>query len=114
MVVRKIKASSLIETIVAMIVLVLVFLFSVMIVNNVMQSAFLGAKTKATLKMYTLLEETKRDKSYLDDEITYGNYTIKKQIEVKKENEVLIVLEFILEDEHQHLITRVKEEVLLD
>lgn len=114
MALKKIKASSLIETIVAMLVLVLVFLFSVIIINNVMQSAYLGAKSKAILKMHELLAITKRDKIYLNDSFSSGNYTILKNIELKSGNESLLLIEFVLEDEKHAVISTIKEEVLVD
>ncbi len=117
MVVKKnyrIKASSLLETIVAMVVMVLVFLFSMMIVNNVIQSASLGAKTKATLKMYELLAETKRTKKYLNESITYEHFMINKNITPKSGNNALWVVRISLENEKGDRITEIKEEVVAE
>jgi hypothetical protein len=114
MVVRKIKSSSLIETIVAMLVLVLVFLFSVMIINRVMQSASLGSMTKVKLHLHELLAETKKNKSYLSERSSWGNYTIRKEVIAKPGNDRLWVLEFIAEDEKGLILATVKEEVIAE
>jgi len=77
-----------------------------------MQTASLGAKTKATLKMYELLAETKQYKTYTSENIAYENFTIDKQVGAKPGNEALLILAFELKDEKGLVIGNVKEEVL--
>ena len=114
MAVMKFKSSSLIETIVAMLVLVLVFLFSVMIVNNVMQTASLGAKTKARIHMYQLLSEAKQKKTFIDERIKVGNYTIDKHVFSVPDNDRLLLLDFVLEDEKGVVLYHIKEQVVAE
>lgn len=110
----KLKASSLLETIVAMVIMVFVFVYSVMIINNVMQNAYLGAKTKVTIEMYRLLEETKQKKTLEDELIHYLGYTIEKTVEVSKEDQSVYVLHFELKDTQGNVVDEIKEQVLVN
>lgn len=111
---HKVQASSLLETIVAMVIMVLVFAYSVLVINNVMRNAYLGAKTKATIEMHRMLQDTKKNKTYVDALIQYQGYVIEKNVEVSKQSQAVYVIHLVLKDAHDQVIDEIKEQVFVN
>ncbi len=96
---RKIQAATLVETLIAMTIIIVCFGIGMMIYLNVLNSD----RPWQSLKTYTLLKEIakviKVERSYFDDIITMDDYEIHKTIEKHVINDHLIELRLELYDQ---------------
>lgn len=89
---KKIRATTLIEAIIAMLIIVIAYGIGLMIFMNVSKSASSGLKLKATLQLESVLSQTKKDAKYLDEEIETDNLKIEKTVTKYEGNKSLNVL----------------------
>lgn len=78
---RSIRGSTLIETLVAMIIVMLAFGIGLMIYLNVIQSSGVQQKLNAQLQMNRIAIETKDKNLFVDEEDTTGTMKIIKTIQ---------------------------------
>lgn len=76
----KISASTLIEAIVAMLIIVIVYGIGIMIFMNVKKSANNGLKLEAILQVENILSQTKKEAKYVDENFDFDNLKIEKKI----------------------------------
>jgi Tfp pilus assembly protein PilV len=110
---KKTKASSLVEVIIAMVIIAITFSLGIMIYINVIYSSYNEQKNTA----YNLLElyaaQTKQQKSYVDQYEEIDGFIIEKKISNYNNDQYLILMELNAYNvEKKHLINR-KEIVFL-
>ncbi|MBA3971409.1 MAG: hypothetical protein H0X46_04580 [Bacteroidetes bacterium] len=108
----KLKAATLIESLIAMVIIVVCMGVGIMIYSNVLDSD----KQRMRLKSYLLLdkesEKTKVKKSYLDDEMRSGDYTVKKILTKIPETENLYELALTVLNQEGNIIGKRKELII--
>lgn len=109
----KLRASTLIETIVAMVLLLLCFVISMMIYENVLDSENNRLKLSALLLMNNEAILTKKEKNYLDEEITFNDMKFKKTIYKYQNSEKLYVLTLTAYDKNHHKIIERNELIIM-
>jgi ABC-type lipoprotein release transport system permease subunit len=78
---QRLKASTLIESLISMVLIVVCFSVAVMIYISVVDNDKQRIKLKATLMLNEQVLQIKKEKNYLDDEKTINNWIIKKTVE---------------------------------
>ena len=90
---NKVNASSLFETIVALMVIMIVFGIAMTIYVNVMNNSTSLSELKASLKLDELARETKEKKSYFDETIEDESTLIEKKVKKYNDKEGLLLLD---------------------
>jgi len=77
---HRISAYTLIETIIAMVIIMLVFGIAMMIFINVVRTDRIVQRTEVFFKMNEILFETKNNGDYTDDSFGFDTYEIKRVV----------------------------------
>jgi hypothetical protein len=78
---KKLKASTLIESLIAMLVIMLCFSIAVMIYLNVVRSDKLYQKNTANFILNEIAIQTKKEKKFIDESLKEGQFLIQKNVE---------------------------------
>jgi len=89
---KRVSGASLIEITTAVTLLSMVFMFSVLIYLNVTRSALSFSEVKLSNQLNHLANETVKNNNFINEEMIYDVYSIKKQVNYYNENESLIHL----------------------
>lgn len=101
---KKIKAATLIESLIAMIIIVVCLGAGTMIYSNVLSSDKQRLKLKAILMLNKEAEKIKKEKNFLDGELQEGDYLIKKTIKKMPETENLYSLILVASNKEGKII----------
>lgn len=110
---HKLKAASLLETILALVITMLVFGIASMVYVNVLKSGITLSALTARQKLEVLAEETKRSKTFVSETVKEEGYTIEKSIEPYQGNTSLLKMELQVIDEQGKVLAEYKELLLL-
>lgn len=111
---RKVKASSLLETIVAMVILLTVFSISIVVIQNVLRTASIGNKTNTYFILENELLETIKTKKYINEEIEYDQFKVSREVFDSDLSDSLLVIELKAVDAKGTVLTSIKETILKD
>lgn len=90
----KLKAATLIESLIAMIIIVVCLGIATVIYSNVLNSDRERVQLKAMLLLKQEAEQTKKEKSFLDSEKKEGDWTVKKEVTRYEQTENIYRLSF--------------------
>jgi|GEM_PF-1289203 hypothetical protein len=93
--VKKITASSLLETMIAMVIIMLVFGISTMIFVNVTSGNFSLQKRKADLLIKQALIQTKEQKAYVDETLDYDLIKIDRHVTNYPDTKDILMVSFV-------------------
>lgn len=85
-----IKSSSLLEVVVALLLISIVLVLSMNIFTNIMQSGYSNRKIEASIKIKELSFSTKKNQLFINEEFNEEEYKIVKKVEFYKQNQELI------------------------
>ncbi len=105
----KISASSLFETIIAMMVIMIVFGIAMTIYVNVMKNSTSLAELKASLKLDEIAKDTKANKSYFDEHFEDESTVIEKVVKKYNGQEGLLLLDIQAFDKTNKKLAERKE-----
>lgn len=105
----RIKASSLIETIVGLMVIVLVFGIAMTVYVNVMKNSTSLAELKASQRLEEIAVETRANKSFFNESFEEEGIKIEKTIGKYQNKEGLILLELLAKDPAERKLAERKE-----
>ena len=88
----KLKASTLIETIVAMLIITIIFSLAFSIILGIGKNANNMTRTKAYVLVGTIWQETQAQKAYFDKDFSFRTITIKRSVIETDLNPELITL----------------------
>lgn len=108
------KASSLLETIVAMVILLTVFSISIVVIQNVLHTASIGDKTNSYFVLQEELYKTLKEKKYFTEEIELEGYTIHKEVYDSVLSDSLMVVHLKAVDKKGIVLSGIRETVLKD
>lgn len=106
---KRLKASSLVETIVGLMVIVLVFGIAMTVYVNVMRNSTSLAELKASQRLEEIAVETKTKKSFFNESFEEGGVKIEKTIGKYQDKEGLFLLELIAKDPTERKLAERKE-----
>ncbi|MCR6641070.1 MAG: hypothetical protein NVV82_19280 [Sporocytophaga sp.] len=111
---QKIKASSLIEVVVAMVVMVITFGVGMMIYHNILRSGINLQNVKAEMLLSKISEETIRSRSYFDEDINEGELIVRKKVGKYQNNALLLLLEIQVYSKEEKLLAESNNLILAD
>jgi Tfp pilus assembly protein PilV len=100
----KFKASTLMESLIAMVIMVVCLGIATMIYTNVLDSDKQRNSLKALLIINAEAIKVKAEKNYLDDEKQAGDWTIKRTVEKYDQTDNLYKLTFSIFDKDKKVI----------
>lgn len=101
---HRLKASTLMESLIAMIIIVVSFGVATLIYSNVLDSDKQRLQLKAILVLNQEAIETKTEKTFLDSEKQIGDWTIKKTVEKYPQTEILYAIGLSVIDKNGKII----------
>ncbi len=106
---KKLKASSLLETIVALMVIMIVFGIAMTIYVNVMKNSSSLSEVKASLRLDVLAKESKEKKAFFDEDFEEENIDFEKRVTKYQNKEGLLLLELEARDKTNRILAERKE-----
>ena len=110
----KIKASTLVEAIIAMLIVTIAFSLALMLMLNISKNSNNSLKIKAYILANDIMVKTKSEKLYFDQEFDYGNITIKKTVIEYENNEELFQLNVSAFDSRNHKLFEQNELLIIE
>jgi|SRR6185312_6322219 len=110
---KRIPSSSILEAIIAMVIIMLVFGISAMIYVNITSSGFSLQKVKADLLLKQLAIETEERKSYFDETISYEVLIIEKQVQKYEDVDDVLLLSLVAINQQQDTLAKCKQLLLV-
>ncbi len=107
--VKKLKASTLPESIVAMVIIIICLSISTAIIANVMSNDHDYAKLKCLQIIEAERLNIKKNNVYIDSEEHYGAFIVKKKFENYKDTEKLLWLKLTITDAAGHRLVEQNE-----
>ncbi|MGQ0827042.1 MAG: type IV pilus modification PilV family protein [Bacteroidota bacterium] len=111
---HKLKASTLVESLIAMVILVVCLGVGTMIYTNVLDSGKQRKRLKALFLINKESMEIKSGKDFLDTEKQIGDWTIKRTVEKFDQAENLYKLELSVIDQNKKTIAVHNELILVE
>ncbi len=108
----RLKASTLIEVIVGLVIIIITFGIVFKLLVNVNRSENLRLKCNASLVMDEIINSSKQQMNYIDDDIDYGYMHIEKSVAPYENNKNLKVIHLKAFDRNNKLILEKKEIIL--
>ena len=108
----KLKGSTLVESLVAMVILVITTGITAMIYVNILESQRGPLKLQANNLLENIAGESKASNNFIDEEIKSGDIRIIKTAKKYSDKKSLLLLELIAFDLNGKLITKRKELIL--
>jgi Tfp pilus assembly protein PilV len=110
----KVKGSTLLEVIVALVIIMFVFGIAMMIYLNVLQSSYSNRLIQANLLLKAISDETIREKKYVDEYIQRNGWTVKKSIVKYQHSNCLIHLHLETMDSLYHGKVINRDELIIE
>lgn len=110
----KLKASTLVETIVAMLLVTIAFSMAMVLMLKISKNSNNSLKTKAYILANDVIVKTKTEKLYIDQEFNYGNIIIKKTVTEYENNEKLFQLKVSAFDSRNHKLFEQNELLIIE
>ncbi|MDB5274744.1 MAG: hypothetical protein JWO58_3111 [Chitinophagaceae bacterium] len=105
----KVRSSSMVEVLVAMVLFTVVFTIGITVYVNVVRSGFSMSKLKATLLLNKIAMDTKINRRFIPESIQEGTISIDKQIEDYNKDSQLVVIVLKAYDANHMLLAERKE-----
>jgi len=100
----KIKASSILETLVALTILLVIFGIATTIFVQVSLNSGSEKKLKAEQLLNEFAKSTKDEQSYFDDEVKRGDFILQKKVETFHDNPVVFSIHYLIYDANNKLL----------
>lgn len=105
----KLKASTIIESITAMVIIGIVFIVGMMVFEQMLRSNPAPLKLRTKLAIDQIVQNTKGDDFFIDEEFEGKGFTIQKKVKVYKDYENLYELDLLAIDQEGKEFLRVKQ-----
>jgi hypothetical protein len=108
----KLQASSLIETIVSMMIVMLVFFIAMTIYVNILRNSVSLSELSAAQYLQTLVQKTKKDKSYFNETLVEETLTISKNCSPYGSSTELFLIDLEAKDQSGRVVATHRELIL--
>jgi len=112
--IKRLESAALLEVLVAITVIVLVFTAATIIFLNVTSSSYTGEKLRAGKALDWMLVETKRKKSFFDEDLKVGELRVEKIVMKYQDANNLLLVELKAFNSNEKLLGERKEVVLFE
>lgn len=110
---KRLKASSLVEVTVSMVVMVMVFSMALIIYLNVTGAGITSPKLQLKMFLQSYAAKTKREKVFKNEELKWEQYIIRKIVLPYKGNTDLLLCTYSAYNQSEKLVAERKELVYL-
>jgi len=110
----KVRASTLVETIVAMLIITIVFSMAFLIFLNISKNSNNAIKTKAYFLASDILVKTISEKQYFDSDYNFGNVIIKRIVTEYHKNDELFQLNITAFDFKNHKLFEQNKLIIIE
>lgn len=110
--IKRLESAALLEVLVAITVIVLVFTAATIIFLNVTSSSYTGEKLRAGKALDWVLAETKRKKSFFDEDVKVGELRVEKIVVKYRNVDDLLLVELKAFNSNEKLLGE-RREILL-
>ncbi|HEX8545809.1 MAG TPA: hypothetical protein VF691_02545 [Cytophagaceae bacterium] len=110
----RVNGSSILEVIVAMVIIIVIFGIGVMVYNNVTQSSYSYQQFKAALFCREEYNRTIKEKTYFDGESEEEGLTLTKKISPYKGSADLLLFEVEAKNASDIILAKKKSLILID
>ena len=110
----RLKASTLVEIIVAMVIISTVFVLSLAVFVNISKNSNNGLKLKAALISEEVMVSTRQNKLYIDEEIDIDHLDIIKRVSTYKSYKDLVLVSIEIKDKRGKSLLIKKEIMILN
>ena len=111
---HRLKASTLIESLISMVLIVVCFSVAVMIYISVVDNDKQRTKLKAVLILNEEVLQIKKDNKFLDNEKIINDWVIKKTVEHYAETSNVYILSLVLKDKEGKIIATHNELISME
>ena len=111
---NRLKASTLIEAIISMLIVTIAFSFALVLILNISKNSNNSLKTKAYILANDVLVQTKAENEFLDEEFNHGNIVIKRSVTEYGENEELFQLNIAAYDLQNRILYEQNELIIIE
>jgi hypothetical protein len=105
----KLQASSILEVVIAMLLVTIIMSISMVIFSNIMKSSFNTRKIEAFARIKVLSIATKKEKRFITEEYLEADYKIQKQVENYANTSGIIQIKWFAEDKDKKLLAEYRE-----
>ena len=112
--IRKVISSTLVEAIVAMLIVTIAFSMALVLMLNISKNSNNSLKTKAYILANDIMVKTKSEKLYFDQDFDYGNIIIKKTVTEYENSEELFQLKVSAFDSRNHKLFEQNELLIIE
>ena len=110
----KLKSSSLFETLVAMTILVIISGIAMVAFINISRSSVTGEKIKARLYLYDVVEKTKEERNFTDNEYEWNGLMVEQSFTQYDSYSELLIMNVEIKDDRQRIIASHREIIKSD
>jgi hypothetical protein len=111
---KKLKAATLMESLIAMIIIIVCFGIGTMIYSNVLSSDKQRLKLKAILLLNQEAASIKKEHLFIDGEKQQGDYLIKRMIKKMNQTENVYILSLVAVNKEGKIIGTRNELIIVD
>lgn len=101
----KIQSATLVETIVALVIILVVFAITAVVLIQTNTTSFSVKELKAVQLINQFADETEKDKSFFSDDKSAGLFILHKKIEENVFKEKVVVIKFSVTDNNGKLVS---------
>lgn len=109
---KRVQASSVIEVVISMIVILVVFVMAMMIITNVMRTSLSSKKIQATALLNDLMITAQQDKNIESTTLVIGDFQVKQEVENYHDEAGLIEIHLTAYDSNSQLVAELKKVVI--
>jgi len=108
----KVNASTILEVVIAMVIIILVFGMAMMIYTNVLRLSLSAKKIKAQAILEEIALKTEQTKAYSSQSLTVDDFRIEQQMQPFNTDTLLNTIHLTAYDANQQKITDLKKVIL--
>lgn len=112
LVMTKLKASTVLEVVISMVIIVVVFGIAMMIYTNVTHMSLSGQKIKAQAVLTKIMKDAEATGQPLEQEMTIDDLTIESSIKHDVQNDQLLEADLKAYDENHQLLAELRQLII--
>ncbi|HTK19619.1 MAG TPA: hypothetical protein VL442_08910 [Mucilaginibacter sp.] len=111
---KRVRASSVLEVIVSMMIIILVFGIAMMIYTNVSRQSLSGQKLKAQAILAQIMKEMGKAEQSANQESIIGGFTVERSLKPYAKNGRLLQIDLIAFDQNNQLLAELHQLIIKD
>ena len=113
-IVRRARASTVLEVVISMVIIIVVFGIAMMIYSNVTHMSLSGQKIRAEAVLAEVMRGMQGAEPVANTENVIAGFTIERSVKTYAENDKILQVELKAYDENHHILAELNELILAD